>query len=197
MTAERPRAGGAAAEPAGATIEEIVSRCRAGDGRAWDALIDRYQRLIYSVPVRFGLEPEDAADVFQGVCLDLLSELPRLRDPRALPAWLLRVAFRRCLHLRRRERRYLPLDSEREAALAEEQEPDWLSELQQEQGMREALASLAPRCREIVQMLFYEDPPRPYAQVARALGLAVGSIGFMRGRCLSALRRALEGGLRR
>jgi DNA-directed RNA polymerase specialized sigma24 family protein len=43
----------------------------------------------------------------------------------------------------------------------------------------------------LVQLLFFEQPPLPYAEVARRMGLATGSIGFIRGRCLEKLRKAL------
>jgi RNA polymerase sigma factor (sigma-70 family) len=66
------------------------------------------------------------------------------------------------------------------------------AEAEREQKIREAIERLAPRCRKLVRMLFFEDPPRPYIEVARELGLAEGSIGFIRGRCLTKLKAALE-----
>jgi hypothetical protein len=44
----------------------------------------------------------------------------------------------------------------------------------------------------MIEMLFFETPPRPYVEVAAALGIAVGSIGFIRGRCLEQLRAVLQ-----
>jgi RNA polymerase sigma factor (sigma-70 family) len=67
-----------------------------------------------------------------------------------------------------------------------------VSELQQDQLLREALSELTPRCRRLVQMLFFESPTRPYLQVAKDLKLAPGSIGFIRKRCLDKLRKRLE-----
>jgi DNA-directed RNA polymerase specialized sigma24 family protein len=69
---------------------------------------------------------------------------------------------------------------------------DLLARVAGEQALRDAIAALPPRCRKLVEMLFFEQPPRPYRQVARSLGLATGSIGFIRGRCLTRLRRELE-----
>jgi DNA-directed RNA polymerase specialized sigma24 family protein len=54
------------------------------------------------------------------------------------------------------------------------------------------VGALSPRCQEIVRLLFYEQPPLPYKELAERLGLATGSIGFIRGRCLASLQRALE-----
>jgi DNA-directed RNA polymerase specialized sigma24 family protein len=79
----------------------------------------------------------------------------------------------------------LPADPRLEAMLAE---------AEREQIIRGALLRVKERCRNLVEMLFFEDPPRPYDEVAKSLGLATGSIGFIRGRCLDQLRRELEKG---
>src|SRR5206468_11000498 len=67
---------------------ELVEGCRRGREQDWNSLIDKYKNLIFSIPIRYGLSREEAADVFQSVCLDLINELPRIRDPKALPKWL-------------------------------------------------------------------------------------------------------------
>jgi len=67
-----------------------------------------------------------------------------------------------------------------------------LEELEREQMVREAMAGLPPRCREMISLLFFEQPPVPYEEVARRLQLAAGSIGFIRGRCLKRLKKLLE-----
>ena len=77
--------------------------CLAGDERAWSALLDRYKNLIYSIPLRYGTPHQDAADIFQAVCLDLFNELPRLRDAEALQGWLTRVTANKCYHWKRRQ----------------------------------------------------------------------------------------------
>ena len=81
----------------------IVAECLAGDERAWIALLERYKNLIYSIPMRYGMSHQDAADIFQAVCLDLFNELPRLRDAEALQGWLIRVATNKCYHWKRRQ----------------------------------------------------------------------------------------------
>ena len=83
----------------------LVSECLRGTEQAWHALVDRYKNLIYSIPLRFGTPPQDAADIFQAVCLDLFNELPRLRDVDALQGWLIRVTTHKCYHWRRQQGR--------------------------------------------------------------------------------------------
>lgn len=173
--------------------EALVEACLAGDQAAWYALIARYKNLVYSVPARYRMSPDDAADVFQQVWLALFSELPNLRQTGALRSWLLTVAAHKCFHLRRRQ---LQRDGKEESfALEMPAEPlsgDWQRQAEKEQIFREAISRLPERCQRLVRMLFYEDPPLPYAEAARRLGLAEGSIGFIRGRCLNKLRAQLE-----
>jgi len=173
--------------------EELVFECLQGNEAAWTALVEKYRNLVYSVPVQYRMSPEDAADIFQAVWTDLFAELPRLRNPGALRSWLATVAGHKCFHWKRQEAlrsRLADLDSE--AVHTQASAFDWNAEIEREQKLREALLELSPRCREMVQMLFFEQPARPYKEVAERLGLAEGSIGFIRGRCLDKLRAALE-----
>lgn len=175
--------------------ERLVEECRKGNGEAWNALIEKYKNLIYSIPVKLELR-EEAADIFQSVCLDLLNELDRLREPRALPKWLMQTTYHRCLRHKAQGRRSAAApDSDETLATTPATDTlpdDLLLQLEREQRVREAIAGLAPRCREMVRLLFFEDTPRPYAEIAEQLGLATGSVGFLRGRCLAALRKSLQ-----
>jgi RNA polymerase sigma factor (sigma-70 family) len=177
------------------TDHELVAACLQGDESAWNDLIDRYNRLIFSIPLKLGLGRDEATDVFQAVCLDLVTELPRLRDPQALPAWLMQVTRHKVLKVKRKSERYVADENghvERMTAPDNDMPDSLLRELQKTQALREAIETLAPRCRQMVQMLFFEDVPRPYRAVAAELGVATGSIGFLRSRCLDKLRAALE-----
>jgi RNA polymerase sigma factor (sigma-70 family) len=175
---------------------ELVAACLSGDEQAWSELIDRYNRLIFSIPLKQGLNRDEAADIFQAVCLDLVAELPRLRDPQALPAWLIQTTLHKVSKWRRRTDRYVPDEGTyaENAPAPEADMPDALiRDVQQTQALRDAVAGLSDRCQRMVQMLFFETPVRPYKDVASALGVATGSIGFLRSRCLDRLRSALEG----
>ena len=177
------------------TDERLVAECRKGNQDAWSALIEKYKNLIFSVPIKFGLPREDAADIFQAVCLDLLSDLPQLREPRALPKWLMQMSFHKCLRWKK-QRLILfddPLEIEGMSEASSEELPEEIMyQVQREQMLRDAIASLAPRCHRMIAMLFFESPARPYQEVAKELGIATGSIGFIRGRCLRLLRQRLQ-----
>ena len=172
--------------------ERLVSECLKGKQEAWDALIEKYKNLIYSIPVKLGLH-DDAADVFQAVCLDLLKQLKNIREPRALAKWIMQAAYHRCLRVKVQDSREAPPHDDGVEVPSAQALPDaLLLQLEREQAVRGAVAALSPRCRDMVQLLFYQDTPRPYAEVAAQLGLATGSVGFIRGRCLSALKKQLQ-----
>lgn len=178
------------------TDSRLVRECLNGDERAWAALIAKYKNLIYSIPLKYGASQEDAADIFQSVCLELFAELPRLRNSEALAGWLITVAARLSFRWKQKRRRrgeeeLTDIEEERLEA-REAPPPELVEEVEREQLIRDAVARLPPRCREIIRLLFYEQPPLAYRDLARRLGLATGSIGFIRGRCLKRLQRALE-----
>jgi RNA polymerase sigma factor (sigma-70 family) len=172
----------------------LVKECLAGNEEAWSQLIDKYKALIYSIPIKYDLPPQEAADVFQSTCMELLTRLPELREPRALPKWLMQVAHHQCYRLKRQAQRLVSRDAE--AGLPEPETPaiaeTLVQQTQEEQMLRDAMRTLTPQCRRLVELLFFETPPRPYAGVAAELGLALGSIGFTRQKCIERLRRNLD-----
>jgi len=178
--------------------ERLIGRCLKGDQEAWSALIDKYKNLIYSIPMKLGMH-QDAGDIFQSVCVDLLSELPRLREHRALPKWLMQTCYHKCLHYQRAADRLVELAPEGTdsnaappASSTDDLPEHLLVQLEQEQILRDAISELPEKCERMVRLLFFENPPRPYENIAEELGMATGSIGAIRGRCLAYLRKHLE-----
>ena len=189
VTAKAPKKPGAAWDDT-----RLVKECRSGNEEAWSLLIDKYKALIYSIPVKYSLSQQEAADVFQATCMELLVRLPQLREPRALPKWLMQVAHHECYRVKRLNQRVVSRDAEPD--LPEPETPaiaeSLVQQTQEEQMLREAMVALTPQCRRLVELLFFEIPPRPYTEVATELGLALGSIGFTRQKCIERLRRQLE-----
>jgi RNA polymerase sigma factor (sigma-70 family) len=180
------------------TDEQLIGRCLKGDPEAWSALIDKYKNLIYSIPIKLGMY-QDAGDIFQSVCVDLLSELPRLREHRALPKWLMQTCYHKCLRYQRATDKLVELapegtdsDAASPASSAEDLPEHLLMQFEQEQILRDAISELPEKCERMVRLLFFENPPRPYENIAEELGMATGSIGAIRGRCLAYLRKHLE-----
>jgi len=183
----------ALARPSSPGDDDLIRRCLEDDAQAWSALIDKYKNLIYSIPIKLGMH-QDAGDIFQAVCVTLFSKLSELREHRALPKWLIQTCYHECLQHQRIGSRHTGLEpAYLDDLLSTESLPEqMLVQLEQEQALREAISAMPRRCAQMIHMLFFETPSRAYAEVASVLGLAEGSIGFIRGRCLARLRKQLE-----
>jgi RNA polymerase sigma factor (sigma-70 family) len=181
---------------------EIVKACLQGSSVAWEALIRRYQRLIYSIPLKARLSQDDAADIFQSVCLKLYEKLESLRDHEKLSAWIITTTTRECWRLANRQRKEKPAD-----ALSGEEGDEKLHRLasdaplldeqgillEQQQAVRQAVGTLPERCKDLVTLLFYKKDDLSYTEIARQMAMPVASIGPTRARCLEKLKKLLQG----
>jgi RNA polymerase sigma factor (sigma-70 family) len=189
-------------EPGPNDDEALVARCRQGDAAAWEALVRRYQRLVYAIVTRAGLDEHGAADVFQTVFTRLLEHLPRLSQPSRLQAWIVTTAKREVLRLRELGRRTISLTPEDDAVgegladLLPDEAPlaeALLSDLQQLDLLRAAFERLDTRCRDLLTLLFCDEEDRlGYDELARRLSMPQGSIGPTRARCLAKLRLLVD-----
>lgn len=171
--------------------ERLVRECLNGNQEAWSALIDKYKNLIYSIPVKWALPSEEADDIFQAVCVDLYTELSRLREPRALPKWLIQTTLHKCTKYRCQQARFSDEEITEDLGPSGPATDLLIQEVQHEQILRDSIAAVAGRCAEMIRMLFFESTARPYADIAQELGIATGSVGFIRGRCLERLKKEL------
>jgi len=169
--------------------ERLVKACLRGQSQAWDALVDKFKKLVFAIILDFGVPNDDAADVFQSVWFDACKSLSTLRKQESFKAWLTSLTLNRCRQWLRNRARSPMVDTDE--IPEEEVLPEFVDELESQQLIREAIFELPDRCRELVNLLFFDIPPKPYAEVAEQLGLAIGSIGFIRGRCLKKLRKIL------
>jgi len=186
--------GRATADPArdGPLVPDLVTGARTGDKRAWDALVERYAPMIWSICWKYRLGHADAQDVGQSVWLCLVDQLDKIRDPAALPGWLAVTTRRECGRVlgtaRRLRAPVYPLDIEN---LPDEQADPADRELlaaERHAALREAFSRLPPDGQQLIAMLI-TDPPVPYAEISARLGIPVGSIGPKRSRYLDKLRR--------
>ena len=193
-----------ASEMSSKTDPELVEDCLNGDAAAWEALVFRYQRLIYSIPVKLGFSQDDAADVFQSICLKLVEKLETLRDHNKLGSWLITATSRECWRKSALSRREAPgslgggevHDGDPVNLAAEQLLPlETQVILEQQQLVREAVAQLPERCRRLITMLFYEKDELSYSDIARLMKMPVSSVGPTRARCLEKLKKLLDGRL--
>jgi len=176
---------------ADAPVADLVMGARGGDQRAWDAIVERFAPLVWSICRRYRLSGADADDAGQAVWLQLVDQIGRIRDPAALPGWLATTTRRECSRLVRASQRAQPagyvldvaaIPDERAAAADDE-----LLASERHAALRQALAHLPASCQDLLSLLA-ADPPLPYAQISAELGIPVGSIGPSRSRCLDKLR---------
>jgi RNA polymerase sigma factor (sigma-70 family) len=174
-------------------IARLVKRAAAGEPRAWERLIDKYGRLIWSITREFNLAESDAADVFQTTWMRLIEHIDRLDRPDRVGSWLAATARNECLRcLASRKRLVLAHeDVVLDGPAAHEPEIDeaLLAE-ERAEVVRAAMAHLPRRWQRLMELLM-ADPPASYAEISDELGLPVGSIGPTRGRCLARLRTLL------
>jgi RNA polymerase sigma factor (sigma-70 family) len=178
------------------TVSGLVAAARQGDADAWNALVEEFLPLVHGVVRRFSLSAADAADVNQTVWLRLVEHLEDLRDPRALPGWLATTAHREALRLAQASRRTTSVDPQGPALDTEPDETDVAELLLRDEVrrvVRAGLAELPVQRRRLLELLM-ADPPVPYDEISRTLGIPVGSIGPTRARSLKQLRetRALR-----
>lgn len=180
--------------------DELIARCLDGDDAAWETLIRRYQRLVYSIPLKAGLGEETAADVFQSVCVRLIEHLGALKDRGKLASWLITTTTRECWRTSNRNRREAPIGEGGDEApptpevvderpLAEEEH----LKLVEQQRVRTAVEALGGRCEELIGLLYYAEDRPSYEEISRRLEMPVPSIGPTRARCLQKLKKILEG----
>jgi len=179
----------------GHSDSELITACVNGEAWAWNALVDRYKRLIYSIALRANLGQEDAADVFQTVFTLLLENLHNIRDPQALGAWLITTAKRQSWRMLRKRQREVS-DSEDSAELAA---AEWLEDTHPDESrwadqalVRDALEHLDGRCKKLLWLLYYDRSEPSYEEISQRIRMPLGSIGPTRARCLQKLRKILQ-----
>lgn len=173
-------------------IAALVSAAAEGDQGAWNEIVDRYTPLVVSVIYKHRLRPADASDVNQTLWLRLVEQIGRLREPEALPGWIMTTTRNECLRVLRVQQRthlYDPLTETDALESAEDvdMEADLLA-MERRQALRDGFAELTEQCKRLLQKLM-TDPPPSYQDVSSELAMPVGSIGPTRIRCLEKLRK--------
>lgn len=173
-------------------LAELLRLAAAGDRTAWDTLVERFESLLWGIARSHRLDQPSAADVVQTTWLRLVEHVDTLRNPEALAGWLATTARNECLRVLRHQSRQVPTEDDRIPGDSVPPVDDSrLLEQERDAALWRAFATLPARCQALLRMLG-TDPPPSYDEIGAALGMAVGSIGPTRGRCLDALRRAMQ-----
>ncbi len=170
------------------TTGDLVERCIDGDEYAWVDLVQRYERLVFSIARREGLSVDEASDVTQSCFLALLRCLETIRDTDRIDAWLAVVARRSAWRVRNSSQREVPASEE----IAKEIAADEVDAIAAKLDVHHAVEQLDEPCRTLIRALFLEGGSNGYASIAARIGRPIGSVGPLRARCLLVLRRTLE-----
>ncbi|MHC5027726.1 MAG: RNA polymerase sigma factor [Planctomycetota bacterium] len=166
----------------------VIAACRGGDREAWSELVGRYASLVYSIPRRYGLDVGTSEDVAQEAFCILFQQLQTLRNPEALPKWMMTTTHRVACEAIRKSRRIAEVSAGVSVEVLARAAPsdDTLEAWERQHLVRAALRRLGGRCEELLTALHADDPPS-YEVLADLLGMPLGSIGPTRIRCLKKL----------
>lgn len=175
---------------------DLIEGCLSGEETAWEALVTKYERLIFATCRRYNMQQAEAEDVFGRVCLMLLQHLDALNDRTRLAAWLITTTSRECWHYRKAatplalpphdpaDDNNLPDEPPDEGLLPEE----LILQLERQQEVRRSFNQLSDRCRKLLWYLFYDPTEPSYVEISAAVGMPTSAIGPNRARCLEKLK---------
>lgn len=175
---------------------ELIADCLSGSASAWEALVERYRSLVYSIPIKYGIDGQDADDIFQSTWVRLLEKLPELRKHEKIRSWIITTVVRQCWRIRRKSRYELSLkdynEEEQEFVISDTLIDEKLIELEQQHQMEVAFSRLPERCKRLLSYLFFRDPPASYKDISAEMGITFTSIAPTRSRCLDKLLALYE-----
>jgi RNA polymerase sigma factor (sigma-70 family) len=178
---------------------DLLRACKRGDESAWNAIVERYQRLIATIPRRSGLNEDQTADVFQEVFLTLFQKLNEIEQPEKLRAWLVTTAKFKTWGIVRSQKGFHSPETEEEMehemAMLPDNSPladEVLIELEQQHLIRTAISKLEERCQKILSMIYLRNVAASYAEVAASVGVGESSVSPLRTRCLDKLAKILK-----
>jgi RNA polymerase sigma factor (sigma-70 family) len=166
--------------------EALLRRCRDGDEQAWQSVLTRYERLVYSIPFNLGLGADDAADVAQATFAALVGSINRIDEPKRLGAWLSTVAKRQSIRVIERRVRERANPEDRPDSVDDEAVHRLAADME---WLHQGLLRISPKCRRILIELYFSQSS--YESTAASLEMPVGSLGPTRSRCLHSLQTEL------
>jgi RNA polymerase sigma-70 factor (ECF subfamily) len=167
---------------------DLVARCREGDQQAWNELVNRFSRYVYAITTRaYRMNQQDSEDVFQEVFARTFEHLDSLRDDAAVRPWIGTLTRRLCVDKLRSGTREHLVDDPDESLVSD----DGMAELDEAMSVHDAMRTLPEFCAEILDRFFTRD--ESYKTIGEALELPPGTIASRISRCLSKLRKQLEG----
>jgi RNA polymerase sigma factor (sigma-70 family) len=179
---------------------DLIRRCREGSAGAWHQLLNKYERLVYSIALRYGLSRDDAADIAQITFTILIQSLDSLAEDSRLGPWLATVARRHTWRLLERNRREAASERLEDTDIAEsavllgKSDAESIEHWELTEWLDAGLSKISENCRKLLLALYFQPERSSYAEVAERLDMPIGSIGPSRARCIKRLKQVLNGG---
>lgn len=171
---------------------DLFKLAAGGDRGAWDALVDRFSHMVWSVARGFRLDDATAKDVSQTVWLKLIENMDSIEDPERLPGWLATTCRRESLRVARARDRAIPTEFEYDIEDDAPSMEEVLIDDEENRLVVQAFHTLDEFCRELLRLMTIE-PPLSYEEISEITGRPIGSLGPTRARCLDKLKGAISG----
>lgn len=170
---------------------ELLTLAASGEQSAWDALVDRFNQMVWSVARGFRLDDATAKDVSQTVWLKLIENVDSIHDPERLPGWLATTCRREALRVSRTQERDVLTDFEFDVEDPQPSLEDVLVDQEDHQFVVQAFRALDGFCQQLLRLMIVE-PVLSYEEISEVMGRPIGSLGPTRARCLDKLRSAVS-----
>ena len=171
--------------------EELVDQIRTGSTRAFEEIMKRYQRLVYTACLGFAATPEDALDMTQDVFVKVYEKIDSFRGEGTFKAWLVRITHNEGLNRVRncaRQGDHQELTPANSPAVGPNQDSD-LAEKESQDLLREAMLQLSPKQRQAVMLRYFEK--MPIREIACVMDCTDGTAKNLLFRSLQKLRTYL------
>ena len=175
--------------------QSLIRACRNGDTHAWERVLEKYERLVFSIPLRHGLDRDSAADIAQITFTILMQSIDELKDDSHLGGWLATVAKRHTWRLLKRSQREISIEEDDltdiEPLVGVHLDPGF-DQLELAQWLDQGLSKIDERCRHLLLALYFDPQETSYAEISEKMSMPVSSIGPTRARCLEKLKDVLQ-----
>lgn len=174
------------------STELLIQHCLSGDENGWEQFFDRYGRLIYATPARFGFSASECDEIFQEISLEIVNSLAMVQNPESLPAWLITVSRRTCIRrFKQQKQPTISLDEfeSTDFSRVDDDIVEGLARAEQRVLLYRAMEKLSDKCQALLFEIFFSEEKVSYADVSAKLGMPLGSIGPTQKRCIEYLRK--------
>ncbi|HET6349956.1 MAG TPA: sigma-70 family RNA polymerase sigma factor [Candidatus Krumholzibacteria bacterium] len=179
---------------------QLVARCRAGDERAFRALLEKYERAVFSICLRMVRNRDEAADLAQEAFIKVFGSLDKYNPAYAFSSWLFKITSNLCIdHLRKRRITTFAMDEPVEGEkgeytrqyVAPDLPPDeTFSRDEKMRRLEEGIAALPEHYRIMLVLRHQED--MSYEEIAESLSIPLGTVKARIHRAREMLKSILE-----